>query len=393
MITLRGMAWDHPRGIDPLRAAADNFTSMGEPVRIDWDARPLQQFEDTPIDELGRRYDLIAIDHPLIGDACVPQSALRDLAALVSPGLLADAEQGSLGPSFASYRWQGHQYALPIDAAAQVSAYREDVIGQPPRTWDDLTGLAEGLPHGQQIALAASPTHLYATWLSLCNQYRSATGLRADGRPFWWTDDDGVDPGVGRPALETLYRLLDLCAVESLWLDPIGLLDAMSTGDQFVYTPFVFGYCTYGRIAVPHRLSFAGPPSMDGGPVGTVLGGVGLAISARCVYPKVAAEFVEHVVAGPYQRTEYVLHQGQPAHADAWRDASADRLTGGFFSETRSTIERSFLRPRVPGYPAFQAAAGRVLHEAAQVRRRPGEVLETVAVAWRDLCRAKRRSQ
>ena len=222
MITLRGMAWDHPRGIDPLRAAGDRFTLPDAmPVRLIWDARPLREFEDTPLDELGRTYDLIAIDHPLIGDATTSRPALRDLTGLVSDGVLADSRRASLGPSFASYRWQGHQYALPIDAAAQVAAYRPDLIGpRPPQTWTELSALADSLPAGRSIALAASPTHVYATWLSLCHQYAPPAHLRSDGRPQWWSDA-GVDPAIGEISLAALYRLLDLCVAESLTMDPI----------------------------------------------------------------------------------------------------------------------------------------------------------------------------
>lgn len=390
MITLRGMAWDHPRGIDPLRAAGEKFVlHHAGPVQMIWDARPLWEFEATPLDELGRTYDLIAIDHPLIGDASLPGAALRDLTSLLPPDVLAASQRASLGPSFASYRWQGHQYALPIDAAAQVAAYRPDLIGPiPPRTWVELVTLAESLPAGRAIALAASPTHLYATWLSLCHQYAPQAALRSDGRPRWWSDE-GVDPVVGKASLAALYRLLDLCVAGSLSMDPIQLLDEMSSGGQLAYTPLVFGYCTYGRDTVRHRLKFAAPPSQDGSPAGTVLGGVGMAVSAWSEHPQQAARFVELISSGHYQSTEWVADGGQPAAADAWDDHYANQLTDGFFAATRETVQRSFLRPRTPGYPAFQAAAGELLHAAAVRRLPPGDVVSSVIGAWHDLCRAE----
>lgn len=394
MITLRGIAWDHPRGIDPLRAAGERFTLRDrQPVQLIWHARPLQEFEDTPLDELGRTYDLIAIDHPLIGDATVPRPALRDLTSLVSSRVLADSRRASLGPSFASYRWQGHQYALPIDAAAQVAAYRPDLIGcRLPRTWTDLSALAESLPAGRSIALAASPTHVYASWLSLCHQYAPPAALRSDGRPRWWSDE-GIDAAVGEASVRALYRLLDLCVDESLSMDPIMLMEELATGDRLVYTPVVFGYSTYGRDTVRHRLKFAAPPSRDGCPAGTVLGGVGMAISARSQHPQEAAEFLELISSGRYQSTNWVRDGGQPAAADAWADRNADQLTNDFFAATRETVQRSFLRPRIPGYPAFQAAAGRLLHDAAGRRLPAGEVVAAVTSVWHDLCRARPSAQ
>jgi multiple sugar transport system substrate-binding protein len=385
-IELRGMAWDHPRGVAPLRAAAEDFRPAGGGrISVTWDARPLEQFEDTPIRDLARRYDLITIDHPLIGDACSPGPALRDLTALVPADVLTDLDDHSVGLSFASYRWDGCQYALPVDAAAQVAAFRPDLVGdEPPGTWDDLTCLAAELPPSRSIALAAGPTHLYCTWLSLCEQSAGHPLRTPDGRPDWWRRD-GVDVRIGEEALSRLSTLLDLCAPESLSLNPIALLDSMSGRDQYVYTPLVFGYSSYGRTdhaGAPVR--FAAPPSPDGRPAGTVLGGVGLAISIGSRHPQAAAAFAAYVASGSYQQTGYPTHGGQPAHADAWAEPGVDRLANGFFSATRDTVERSFLRPRVPGYPAFQITAGRLLHDGIRKRERPDRLMRSIAALWRD---------
>ncbi|QGN34949.1 ABC transporter substrate-binding protein [Microlunatus sp. Gsoil 973] len=379
------MAWDHPRGVDPLRAAAEHFgRSVG--LRVEWDARPLREFENTPIDVLGRRYDLITVDHPLIGDSCRPRPALRDLTGLVSPAALADRRRGSLGPSYASYRWQGHQYALPVDAAAQVCAYRPDLIGSDlPRTWDELTAWAARSPAGRSIAIAANPTHLYLSWLSLCHQYAPDDVLQPDGRPAWWTED-GIDPVVGEAALAATYRLLELCDGESLSLDPIGLLDRMVTGDRIGYAPLVFGYCTYGRPTVRHRLRFAAPPTSDGRLIGTVLGGVGIAVSARSDHAEAAADFLRRITSTSYQSTDYAITGGQPAAADAWTTPEVNRLTNDFFRDTRETVRRGFLRPRLPGYPSFQVAAGRLVHQAAVQRAPVRQVVTAVNAAWTEFC-------
>jgi multiple sugar transport system substrate-binding protein len=45
------------------------------------------------------------------------------------------------GPSFRSYTYGGHQWALAVDAAAQVSAYRPDLLRHPPTTWPDVLTL------------------------------------------------------------------------------------------------------------------------------------------------------------------------------------------------------------------------------------------------------------
>ena len=78
------------------------------------------------------------IDHPHIGliaetGCAVPldeTSAAGDLAALAAC---------SPGRSHESYHYGGHQWAVAVDAACQVSARRPDLLPEPPVSWDDVS--------------------------------------------------------------------------------------------------------------------------------------------------------------------------------------------------------------------------------------------------------------
>ncbi len=74
MTALRGMTWSHPRGYDPLVACARLWRARTG-VEITWEQRSLQDFESYPVEDLARRYDLIVIDHPHVGqivrEACL----------------------------------------------------------------------------------------------------------------------------------------------------------------------------------------------------------------------------------------------------------------------------------------------------------------------------------
>ncbi|HMN85556.1 MAG TPA: carbohydrate ABC transporter substrate-binding protein, partial [Bauldia sp.] len=59
-ITLRGMTWSHPRGYDPVVAAAKLYEEKTG-VAVHWDKRSLQDFESYPVEDLAARYDLIII--------------------------------------------------------------------------------------------------------------------------------------------------------------------------------------------------------------------------------------------------------------------------------------------------------------------------------------------
>ena len=94
---LRGMTWDDPRCYDPLAACALTWRDRTG-VQIARDRRSLQDFESFPVETLARRYDLIVIDHPHVGqvvaEGClvaldVPRSAAECLT-------LAEASVGGL---------------------------------------------------------------------------------------------------------------------------------------------------------------------------------------------------------------------------------------------------------------------------------------------------------
>ena len=69
MIELKGIAWDHPRGFDPMVKTASLFQKKNPEVQINWDKRPLQAFADRPIEEMAFDFDLMVIDHPHVGEA------------------------------------------------------------------------------------------------------------------------------------------------------------------------------------------------------------------------------------------------------------------------------------------------------------------------------------
>ncbi|NND79122.1 MAG: carbohydrate ABC transporter substrate-binding protein, partial [Maribacter sp.] len=68
-IQLKGIAWDHPRGYEPLVALSNRFMQSHPDLKIKWDIRSLKEFGDMPIEDLIEAYDLITIDHPYMGQA------------------------------------------------------------------------------------------------------------------------------------------------------------------------------------------------------------------------------------------------------------------------------------------------------------------------------------
>ncbi|HTS69631.1 MAG TPA: carbohydrate ABC transporter substrate-binding protein, partial [Terriglobia bacterium] len=126
-LRLRGMTWNHSRGYVPLVATAQRFYELNPGVEVIWEKRSLQEFADQPIDQLAGRYDLLVIDHPWAGFAAAA-GLLLPLDEHLPVPFLADQAANSVGASHQSYNFDGHQWALAIDAATPVAAWRPDLI-------------------------------------------------------------------------------------------------------------------------------------------------------------------------------------------------------------------------------------------------------------------------
>ena len=98
-ITLKGIAWDHPRGYQPLRATSETFKQLHPEVDILWDIRSLKEFGDMPIEDLIEVYDLITIDHPYMGQANA-NNLLLPLDKLIPRHSLEKLKEESVGPSY-----------------------------------------------------------------------------------------------------------------------------------------------------------------------------------------------------------------------------------------------------------------------------------------------------
>lgn len=348
MSTLRGMTWSHPRGYDPMVATAKAWQEKSG-VDIAWDQRSLQDFESFPVEELAQQYDLIVIDHPHVGQI----TAERCLLALDIPGREAERAalmQGSVGQSYASYNFDGHQWAFPIDAAAQVMAWRADIIERPPQSWGEVVELARI----GQVVLPMLPPH------SLMCFFTFAANL---GTPCTATGPGQlIEEKAGAEVYERLRELTALIEPSNFAMDPIAASEALARRDALVSVmPYGYGYVSYARDGFrPRRLSFANIPALGHhGPIGSALGGTGIAVSAFSANPEAALDYAYWVASGVVQRTLYAGSGGQPGHAAAWMDAAVNADANFFYRDTRATLEGAWVRPRHNGYMAFQDAASK----------------------------------
>lgn len=359
---LRGLTWDHPRGhavLDALAAldAVGDETYGQVPVPITWSRQPLEGFESHPISDLAKDYDILVVDHPGLGDA-IRSAALLPLEALFSAQELAALRTATIGPSFDSYHTEGRQWALPFDAAAQICVVRPDLLGDdpPPSTWDDVATLASRRP----VTLCLAGPHALITVLSLC---MAARADRAQALAIPFTDSELIDPGLATTIIEFLTDLFTRANPGLSLRGPVEVLDAMSGGADVACCPLVFGYVTYSA-ATPgrHRLRAVDAPRWrPDRPPGSVLGGTGLAVSARVIDHGAARAHLRRLTSIEVQTRLAPRVGGQPSARALWGAPQANHKSDDFYRNTLATLEAAWVRPRRPGWIELQNRASAVI--------------------------------
>ncbi len=363
MTTLKGMTWSHPRGYDPM-VACSALWQQKTGVGIEWDKRSLQDFESFPVEELARAYDLIVIDHPHVGQITA-ESCLAPLDVAGREAERTALASGSVGQSYPSYAWQERQWAFPIDAAAQVQAWRPDALDAPPAHWSEVLDLARQ----GRVLLPLRPPHVLMVFYTLAGNL---------GHPCA-TDPstDLIDVQAGSEVFEAMREIAALVEPGCFEMDPIAVSERMAlAGSRIVCAPLIYGYVSYAIAGFrANRLAFTDIPVIgSSGPIGSALGGTGIAVSAFSRGMDAAIDFAYWVASGDVQRGPYAAAGGQPGHAAGWEDQTVNAATGNFYRNTLATLEGAWVRPRHDGYMAFQqAASDRILsgmtsgHQAGQV--------------------------
>lgn len=379
MIELKGIAWNHPRGYEPLIAAAEEFKKQHHEVSITWDVRSLKEFGDMPIEDLIGSYDLITIDHPYMGQAH-KNGLLLKLEEQLSEAQKKTLQSEALGACYTIYQYQQHIYAMPIDAAALMAAYRKDIATELglelPKSRHELKGFCKKLPANYKVAWALCSTDIWCTFLSLCAQNA--------GRNF--IGEKHIESAVGAAVIDELKAHLEYLHPESLNWNPIQILDRMGNKDEIIYSPYLFGYTNYSRTEYTKKLvHFTNSPVGVHKNISTIMGGVGLAVSALTEHPKVAANFAEYVAGAEVQSGLFTKNGGQPANKLAWQSAENDQLCNHFFKDSMWTIENAFIRPQHPGWNEFQEQGADLIHEgilkniaADKIMKQLNELYKTV---------------
>ena len=374
-VVLRGITWDHSRALPPLVAAAQRFEELHPGVTITWAKRGLHDFGHAGLDPLAAQYDLLVIDHPMVGETWRSR-VLLDLETRLPEHFLAGLAAESIGQSYESYLFEGRLFALPIDVAAPTASYRPDLLTQlgvsAPQRWEDVLHLARQ----GRVVMPGLHADLFLNFLGLCF---------SRGSPIPKDAEQLVEREIGVHCLAALRELTVNMVPEAFGWNPIRVYEELAEGDRFVYCPFAFSYSNYSREGFArHLVLFTNPVRLEGQkPLRTVLGGTGMAISQQCRNPEIALEYAAYVAGPVCQRTLYGLSGGQPAQSSAWKDEILNKVTQGFFVNTLECVESAFVRPRYDGYVSLQGWAGHPIAHCLRGEMSAEAALESIDAQYR----------
>lgn len=352
--TLKGMTWDHPRGLDSV-VNSNSLLESSIGVTVEWSARSLLAFGDQPITEFYRDFDLMIIDHPHVPDA-VQSKGIAPLDGLISDSDMELLRRTSVGQSHSSYQYRGSQWALAIDTAAQVSAYRPDKVDRSPIFWDEVIEIARTgtllWPH--------KPVDAFSTFATLMAQR---------GAPLT-SAEKFIDKGIAAEVLDFMIELSGLVPDICLTSNPIEAAEILASNDRYVHAVCMYGYSNYSREGFRTRtIVYDDLPSFDGRATGSQLGGAGIAISSAARDPKLAAEVALLLSSPAIQSTSYVAAGGQPGNLAAWKSGYANQITGNFFANTLRSLEGAWVRPRLYGWPEVQLTSSLIIHRILTEKR------------------------
>ncbi len=352
---LKGITWNHSRGFTPMAATAQRFSELNPGVEIKWEKRSLQEFADFSIQELAGKFDLLVIDHPWAGFAAKTESIIP-LDQYLDAAYLKDQEENTVGASFKSYTYNGHQWALPIDAATPVASSRPDILAQKglklPETFEELMALADlGL-----VAFAGIPIDVLMNFYTFCCSL---------GEDPCMLEDEIVSSETGIRALQLFRQLASKIDERNFSRNPIQVYEAMSSTDDIAYCPFAYGYSNYSRNGyAQHLLHFHDMITLDGKTnLRSTLGGTGLAVSSASSNISMAVKYAAFVASPACQRSLYAESGGQPGHLNAWMDSEVNRQSQQYYLNTLPALQRAFLRPRYHGHMFFQDHAGDLVRD------------------------------
>jgi multiple sugar transport system substrate-binding protein len=251
-------------------------------------------------------------------------------------------------------------YAAPFNTNTQLLWYRKDLVKKPPKTWDEMIDVAEGLKEAGSIQVQASR---YEGYMVFVNALIESAGTEILSGP----EEVDLEQAPTEKALQVIGRLANGgAAPPSLSTsDEDTARLGFEAGESAFMTNYTFAYGSAQEEApdIGKVMGFARFPRVDASkPSKPPLGGFNLAVSSFSENKDVAFEAAACLANDTSQKTAVELDGLPPSRSDLYSDKAVTKAYPGFAQLVKESIEASGPRPTTPAYQDVSLAVQRSLH-------------------------------
>jgi multiple sugar transport system substrate-binding protein len=256
--------------------------------------------------------------------------------------------------------YEGKLYAAPFNTNTQLLWYRKDLVKKPPKTWDEMIEVAEGLKEAGTIQVQANRYEGYMVW---ANALIESAGTQILSGP----ESVELEQGPTEKALEVIGRLANSSAAPpSLSTsDEDSARLGFEAGESAFMTNYTFAYASAQAEApdIGKVMGFARFPRVDPSkPSKPPLGGFNLAVSSYSNNKDVAFEAAACLAGKKSQLTAVELDGLPPSRSDLYSEKAVTKAYPGFAQLVKESIEAAGPRPTTPAYQDVSLAVQRSLH-------------------------------
>jgi multiple sugar transport system substrate-binding protein len=256
-------------------------------------------------------------------------------------------------------------YAAPFNTNTQLLWYRKDLVKKPPKTWDEMIEVAEGLKEAGTIQVQASR---YEGYMVFVNALIESAGTELLSGP----EEVDLEQGPTEKALQVIGKLANSSAAPSSLStsDEDSARLAFEAGESAFMTNYTFAYASAQAEApeIGKNMGYARFPRVDASkPSKPPLGGFNLAVSSFSQNKDVAFEAAACLANDKSQKTAVELDGLPPSRSDLYGDKVVTTAYPGFAQLVKESIEASGPRPTSPAYQDVSLAVQRALHPPEKI--------------------------
>lgn len=264
--------------------------------------------------------------------------------------------------------WKGRLYAVPYNTNVQLLWYRSDLVPTPPKTWDEMLGMArslarQGRPH--RVEIQGAPYEGLTVWFNTLVASAGGSIL----------DPGATSPSLGPPAVRAAVIMRDLATSPAA--DP-SLPNQMEDQNRLAMEsgiaafelnyPFVYPSMKSNNPALFRHFRWARTPRVDAArPTRATIGGIDLAVGAYSRHPGPAYEAALCLRDRKNQMTA-ALKGGLPPTLRSLYSDPALIASYPFAADILAELRTASVRPQTPAYQNVSIAVSHALSPPADIQ-------------------------